>query len=360
MGRARVRDNALLATTDGVVAVRKVVYNYFNKDVMRKLVAPLIGNPLINKVESANGINCRFNPKRGRLSALQYLRGAAFAYMDTGTQWLASNGKADCPPKPWQEVVLRKCATALSLPPAILAMDPISTEKVTRRITKRAARTGTRSSEESRIRRAAGRKAQRLGNAGKLRAKPAPYVAPEELQDKGYGPAEYIGKGGGIIMDKGKELYVVTDKVPTSRASKPIGSKKKSSSMKTLKELSKMFFALLKGQKWNAKFGKHIGWADPSKLEAGNGRLSIGSKGYVLSQITALQMYYAQITIRKVTQARQWFRVPCRCVESCFKIKFDEHRQCQCQCRCYRRQMRLFHHLLQEAHRPKAHRNVAQ
>lgn len=85
-----------------------------------------------------------------RLSAMQNFRGGAFAYMDTETQWIALNGETDCPPRPWQEEMLRECAKTLSLPPAILATDPISTEKVMRRNKQRATRTVKRSSETKR------------------------------------------------------------------------------------------------------------------------------------------------------------------------------------------------------------------
>lgn len=125
-----------------------------------------------------------------------------------------------------------------------------------------------------------------------MRARAAPYVTPQEIEALGYDSTLYIGRGGGIIVDKGKKQFVVTDKIALSRASKPIGTKNKSTSTKSKKELQEALHRLLDGKKWTAQLGKQIGWTDPSKLE--DGKHSYGSKGYTISKIKALQIYLSQ------------------------------------------------------------------
>eukprot|EP00037_Helgoeca_nana_P034552 m.421991 g.421991 ORF g.421991 m.421991 type:complete len:953 (-) comp35698_c0_seq1:35-2893(-) len=276
-------------------AIRRVVAEYFSPDMMTRLVAPLIGNPLTNKVESANHINCRFNPKGVHLSAMQYFRGAMMAYMDTGIQWLLINAEATDPdPEPWQAAVLHNCAEALSIPPPLLAMSKLTLSKVKIRNQQRKKRSKYRSTTAYKKKRAVKRRLKRLKARGKLREEPGLFYSHDELIAAG--KEEYIGRGGGILIDKqGKSFRVVTDKLVTSRANRTAGGKRVKSGIKeTTRELDTTLKRLLGGQTWNRSTRKFYGWTDPSKLgKTDPNYAGVNTKRYVLSKIVAVRVKQA-------------------------------------------------------------------
>lgn len=264
---------------------------YFDFETCTHMVAPLVGNPLNNRVEATHSLNARFNPKGVYRSSRAYVRGLMMSYLEANALYLARNSDERIV---WQSELLAIMETTLQLPAGTLALTPLSQLRSFNRLESKIKESIQAASVEAKRRINHARATARLSQANILRKNPGVIWTEEQCVAKGY--AGYIGKGGGLVQDKksGKQVMVVCDKQPTSRANTSRGAKRRrvdTGTAETAVELKLAYHRLCRQNSLSEKFASPE-WDNPSKLDKSDKAYrGYNSKGFWLSKTAALQAY---------------------------------------------------------------------